>query len=83
MTLNSILIIVATILIHFLGCIVYCYLSKDRIGEEEYEGVGKVSHLTPRDIAIKSFFWPVELLLIILLPPIIILSKLIDLWRKK
>lgn len=73
--------ILVAIVVYFLGCLVYCYLNKDRVGTKEFS----LDHcdyyqVECYDVACESCFWPIILLCIIVFTPVKIITKLLELY---
>lgn len=73
--------------IYLIGILGYCWFNRNRIGEETYDYVGngqsEQCSVDAEIIVLESFFWPIGAILIIILLPIKVLSKLLNVLSKK
>lgn len=69
--------------IYILGILIYCRLNKYRLGEETIEDIGFGNYvpcsIDAETIALESFFWPVEVVLLVIILPIKLLTKIVEL----
>lgn len=80
------LIAVIVIIVYLVGCIVYCLLNHNRIGETSvsFDYPGGIETTTDEmDIIFESMFWPFMLVFTILLSPFIIGVHLLEKYHRK
>lgn len=71
--------ILLILLIHFLGCVIYCLIMHNKIGKTEFDyGLMEEYTVNAGTIALESFFWPLSLLRVIVFLPWMILKRMIE-----
>lgn len=76
-------ILIAVIVIYFIGFCIAVYVLRNELGEETENIIGNVYSKTYMDICLKAMCWPLLILLIILFGPFMIVSQLILNLTKK
>ena len=75
---NNFLTFLILLALYFIGCIIYCFLNKYRVGRKEF-GEWGLEQIEPQDIAFEALLWPMYLFVFVILFPYKFLVKLIEL----
>lgn len=75
---SNFLVFLISLSLYFIGCIIYCFLNKHRVGRQQADEYG-LTLIEPQDIALEALLWPGVLIIFIVLFPYMFLEKLTEL----